>query len=576
MARHLLAALLSFGLALPAFAEDPPDTAAPETTPVPGGLQPDLRGELALSLHDAIAMGIENNLDVEIVRHDPLIAQQEHRIARGAHDPNLYGTFDYESRETPIASALQAGGRLVERETTGSAGLVGLIPKLGWTYDLAFTGRRITTTSSISELSPEYNSGITGSITMPILKGFLWGQAWTQVKISGLGSEIAQEQFRQQLMDVVRGIADAYWDLAAQKENRAVANKSLETSRALLGQTNAQYEVGVVSRVEVTESEAGVADREFRQIGADNRYLTAQDTLIDAVLGPYLTPSSSLKVIPTDKPEEYTTFELDREESARKAFEKRPELEIARRQVEQTQISLKFARNQRLPQLDLVGAYGYRGLAGATNPAEPIFGGVSQIQPVTEPAAINGVPGTLTTFQQVPVLDSQGKRIRQPVNVGRTFSSTDDDFFSADGAKAWTGGARFSIPLGNRAGRGGVDRAHLELRKARTFLRRLEQQIIIDVRKSVRDLRSAQLGIEAAERRRVAAQEQHRAEQIRLEHGESTPFDVLQREEDLVEAQSQKIGALQIYHSSVASLDRAQGTILEDRGVIIEEARPLR
>ncbi|MCP5058750.1 MAG: TolC family protein [bacterium] len=583
MARHLFAALLTFALALPAFAEDPPDAAVAEATPLPGGLQPDLRGELALSLTDAIAMGIENNLDVEIVRHDPMIAEQDHRIARGAHDPNLYGTFDYASRETPIASALQAGGRLVERETTGSGGLRGLLPKLGWTYDLGFTGRRITTTSSISELSPEYNSGITGSVTMPILKGFLWGQAWTQVKISGLGSEIAQEEFRQQLMDVVRGIENAYWDLAAQKENRAVANKSLETSRALLGQTNAQYEVGVVSRVEVTESEAGVADREFRQIGADNRYLTAQDDLIDAVLGPYLSPTSSLKIIPTDKPEEYTTFELDREESARKAFEKRPELEIARRQLEQTRISLKFARNQRLPQLDLVGSYGYQGLAGATNPAEPIFGGVTQPQVVTEPIPVSPLGGgapiavaNRTTVEQVPVLNAQGERVRQPTAASRTFSSADDDYFSADGAKQWTGGARLTIPLGNRAGRGGVDKAHLELRKARTFLRRLEQQIVIDVRKSVRDLRSAQLGIEAAERRRVAAQEQHRAEQIRLEHGESTPFDVLQREEDLVEAESQKIGALQIYHSSVASLDRAQGTILEDRGVIVEEARPLR
>ncbi|MCP3983824.1 MAG: TolC family protein [bacterium] len=571
MARHLLAALLTLGLALPALSEDPPEAVEAEVTTLPGGVQPDLRGELALSLHDAIAMGIENNLDVEIVRHDPLIAEQEHRIAHGIHDPSLYGTFDYASRETPVASALQASDRLVERETTGSGGVSGLIPKLGWTYDLGFTGRRITTTSSISELSPEYNSALTAKFTAPILKGFLWGQAWTQVKITGLGDEIAQQQFRQQLMDIVGGIENAYWDLAAQKENRTVANKSLETSRALLGQTNAQYEVGVVSRVEVTESEAGVADREFRQIGAENLYLTAQDTLIDSVLGPYLSPSSDLKIVPTDKPEAYTTFKLDREESARKAFEKRPELEIARRQLAQSRISLKFARNQRLPQLDLVGSYGYHGLAGGTNPTPPIFGGGDpQVATVTD----------LTTGSVVPVsvLDTtpQEQRVRQPVQVGRRFSSADDDYFSADGAKQWTGGARLTIPLGNRAGRGGVSKAELELRKARTSLRRLEQQIVIDVRKSVRNLQSAQLGIEAAERRQVAAEEQHRAEQIRLEHGESTPFDVLQREEDLVEAQSQKIGALQIYHSSVAGLDRAQGTILEDRGVVVEEALPLR
>ncbi|MAE94011.1 MAG: hypothetical protein CL910_05070 [Deltaproteobacteria bacterium] len=571
---------LAAGLALPALAEEPETPPEGSSAAVPGGTQPDLRGELALSLHDAIAMGIENNLDVEVVRHDPLIAEQDHRAARGAHDPNLYGSFKYESRETPTASALQSGA-LVERETTGAAGLTGLIPKLGWTYDLGFTGRRIQTTSSISELSPQYNSGIKGTLTMPILKGFLWGQAWTQVKLTGIGSHISQEQFRRQLMDTVQGIEQSYWALSAELQNRAVAVKSLETARALLSQTNAQYEVGVVSRVEVTEAEAGVADREFRNITADNRYENSEDTLIDQVLGPYLAPTSTLKIVPTDDPNQYVRFQLDPESSAEKAFKKRPELEIARRQVAQSRINAKFARNQRLPQLDVEAAYGFNGLAGKTNPTPPIFGGVTE--PAVEPIPLEGVDsvggsinGVANRPTEVPVLNDQGERVRAPANIGRTFSSADDDFFSADGAKTWSAGATLRIPFPNRTGRAGVTKADLEVRKARTQVRRLEQQIVIEVRKAVRNLKSAQLGIDAAERRRIAAKEQERAEQIRLEHGESTPFDVLQREEVLVEAQSQKIGALQVYHNSVAALNRAQGTILEDRGVVVDEARPLR
>ena len=107
-------------------------------------------------------------------------------------------------------------------------------------------------------------------------------------------------------------------------------------------------------------------------------------------------------------------------------------------------------------------------------------------------------------------------------------------------------------------------------------MRREEQDIVLEVRDAIRNLLSAQEGIEAAERRRIAAAEQFRAESIRLEHGESTPFDVLQREEDLVDAESQKIAALQIYRNSLAALDRAQGTILRDRNVIVEQARTLR
>ena len=97
-----------------------------------------------------------------------------------------------------------------------------------------------------------------------------------------------------------------------------------------------------------------------------------------------------------------------------------------------------------------------------------------------------------------------------------------------------------------------------------------------DVRDAVRNLASALQGIEAAERAVAASREQLRAEQIRLEHGESTPFDVLLREEDLVTAESQRITALRIYHGSVTALDRAQGTLLEDRGIVLEDALPLR
>ena len=69
-----------------------------------------------------------------------------------------------------------------------------------------------------------------------------------------------------------------------------------------------------------------------------------------------------------------------------------------------------------------------------------------------------------------------------------------------------------------------------------------------------------------------AAQEQLEAERARLENGESTPFEVLQRERDLVEAEQQKIVAQQTYHNSVTSLNRAQGTTLRVRNIAVEDA----
>jgi len=150
------------------------------------------------------------------------------------------------------------------------------------------------------------------------------------------------------------------------------------------------------------------------------------------------------------------------------------------------------------------------------------------------------------------------------------------DFFKSDGSDNYTVRGVFSIPIPNTAARKRVVRSQFDLRRSKTRRLRLEQNIILEVRAAARLLLASAQGIGAAERRRLAAEEQLRAERIRLEHGESTPFDVLQRETDFVEAESQKIAALQAYRSAEVGLERAQGTILDVRGIVVEDARELK
>lgn len=542
----LVSALL---FAAPGGAQDPP--VPPAAPPEPGTPPPTLHGSLALSLDDAIAMGIENNLDVEILRHQPLIREQDEIVAEGAYDPTLFSDFTYSSDEVPIASSLQASSELVQREVNGDAGLLGLIPSVGGSYRIGYTGDRLASTSSIQSLSPQYTANLAASLSLPVLRGLFWSEPWTAVKLSGVAYQQSLDEFRRDLTDIVLSIELAYWNLVAQEENLRAAQKSLDAANAVLEQTRVQYEVGVVSRVEVVEAEAGVAQREFNRIVAENLYRSAQDELIDRVLGPNLTAASRLEIQPTDRPERLHqfiggAFEFDAEESAQLAQENRPELAIRRKVIEQAQIGLQFARNQRLPQLDVVGGYGYTGLAGAESP---------------DRICLNPDPVT---------------GLCPPLVVPRDYSATDDDFLNENGSAQWYGGAVFSLPLPNRSARAGVSKAELELSRARTALRREEQQIILQVRDALRDLKDSAQGIEAAERRRVASEEQHRAETIRLEHGESTPFDVLLREEDLFDAELEKIRALQAYRNSLATLDRAQGTTLRSNNIALDDARRLR
>jgi len=524
------------GTSDPAASPPAPATAAPQRIDLP-------REPLRMTLREAIESGIEKGLALQVQRFSPLAAAEAERIALGAFDPVIGSNLGYESVQTPTASSLLRT-TIQERTTDGEAGVGGLLPLLGTTYDIGYAGQRLLTTSNLSTLSPELRSSLIGSVTQPLLRNFLWSEPWTAVKTSALQSSIAREGFRQSLMDVVRQIEDGYWALIALAEAQRVAEKSVATAKALLEQVQTQYEVGVVSRVEVTEAEAGLAAREFALIQARNTYLGAQDRFANLVLGTDFQAGSRFEIIPADDPGAAKPMPVDPELAVQKAFDTRPELAIARETAEQREVELKFAKNQRLPQFDVVGTYGYTGLNGSVNP-------------------------NCTNFRN-PGAPCES------IYSSRKFYSSSEQFFNSRGALQWSARGVFSIPIPNTSARAAVSRSEIELRRAFTDVKRAEQDIILDVRDSIRNLQSQYEGTLAAEQSRVAAEEQLRAERIRLEQGESTPFDVLQREEQLVSSERDQIEALYRYRSAATGLDRAQGTILDSHRIVVEEASALR
>lgn len=501
-------------------------------------------GVLRLSLSEAVRLAIQRSLDVQLLRFDPYIAEEDLGAAWGAYDPQIYGEGGFVNSETPTANQILGNVVLAERTYAAEGGLRGLIPWLGGSYQVGYAGSQVKTNSRIAVLSPEHRANFLATLQFPLLRGLFWSQEWTLVRAGRVGLDASHAQFASNLMDVVSSTENAYWALIAAQESTRVALKSLETARALLEQTQAQYEVGVVSRVEVVQAEAGVADREFVLIREQAIERNQQDALIDRVLGPYLEPDTRIQVALTDRPEELSVLEVSEVAATEHAMARRPELVAARKAIEGRQIEAKYANNQRLPQLDVVGTYGQSGLSGSTNPNCQNFG------------------------VSAPCTDVPGLR--------RDWIDADNVFFDERAADNYSVQGVLSIPLGNSAARHRYRRALFEMRRSETELKRLEQSIVSEIRRAARNLGSAVEGIEAAERAVVAAEEQLRAERVRLEYGESTPFDVLQREEDLVRAESQKILAQQAYHDSVTALDRAQGTILERHQIRVDDAETLR
>jgi outer membrane protein TolC len=564
---------LVLGVASPATADDadaaqaevdtPPAPAADDPVAPPSARTaagPTLRGELALSLEDALRMGLENNLDVEVVRYSPYIAYEDVEQAWGAYDPELFAEFAYQNIELENSFTLTGQALSKQKQWAGSGGFRGILPLVGSNYNLQYDSGQFETNSGVEALSPKYETSFNLRLAQPLLRNLIWNQPWFQVRTSRIVYDASLDQFRKDVMDVVQRIQNLYWNLIASEDQVRVAEKSLETATALLDQTKTQYEVGVVSRVEVVEAEAGVAQRDFELIRAENRYRNAQDDLIDAVLGTGLTADSTLQIQPTDRPDDYIPFAIDPEAAVAIAFDQRPEIALVDKEIEQRDISLRFAKNQRLPALDAIVSYGNQGLGGSENPDLSCTFGASRTECIAPPGNPNN-PVNQPGFQPIP---SSG------------WSNSYDRFLSSQAAEQFTAGALFSIPIPNTQARHRVSQAELELRRANSQKRRVEQSIILEIRTAIRNLSDSQKGIEAARRATVAAAEQLRAERIRLEYGESTPFDVLLRESDLVSAESEQINAFQVYRTSATGLDRAQGTILRNNNISIDAVRALR
>ncbi|MEM7413038.1 MAG: TolC family protein [Myxococcota bacterium] len=534
--RRSVALCLALALPLPGLAEEIEEAPVLEPGPATSAGGPLLHGKLELSLQDAIRMTLENNLNVQVERYSPIIAHLDEDVAWGAYDPTAFAEIGYNDQTTPNANALAGNTETRLRTTDGAGGFRGLLPWIGTEYEARYEGAKNSSNQAFASLSPEYTSGWNVSLTQPILRDLIWSQPWTQVQTNRILTKESTENFRRAVMDEIQSVEDAYWTLIANAEALRVAEKSKETAAALLDQTQTQYDVGVVSKVEVTEAEAGVAQRDVELIRALNTYRNQQDVLIDLVLGPNLSAESSLEIVPQDRPDDYTPYEIDVESAVSRAFQNRPEIIAALKAIERSEVQSAFARNQRLPELDGIFSVGQRGLSGQSSNRSFIPGGA--------------------------FAPDQGG-----------FRRSVDDY---EDSPVYSGRARFSIPFPNTSAKSTESIRDLEMRRARTQHRRLRQQIVIEVRQAARNLEASQEGIEAAKKARIAAAEQLRAEEIRLEYGESTPFDVLQREEDLVDREQAEIDAFRSYRVSVTALDRAQGTILRSRNIKIADVSPLR
>lgn len=552
-------------------------------------------GKLTLSLNDAVALALENNLDLAIARYNLDIADTDilrtkaggsvrgvnsgvvqgtpgggiggfgagapgagaggtsggvggagsgaggivqSTIGTGApvnsYDPQLNTQFQVEHGVFPVFNQVTSGVPALDQNTTTANFDYSQAFPTGTSLDLGIQNNRQTTNGRFTELVPVLNSGYRFTLTQRLLSGFGLGPNLRFLRIARNNREVTDIAFRDQVIATVTQIQNIYWDLVNAAENVKVKERSLSLAQKSLEDDKKQVELQAVAPIDVTRDEA-VVDTSNQDLIVAQTNLQLQELLMKNAITRNLSDPviASATVIPADS---IVVPENEPvvpiQDLIAEALSHRPELSEARIDMTNRQITRKAAKNALLPNLDLIAFYGGSGLAGVPNPLLP---GGSGGEPVT------GLSDALT----------------------RTFNGSSPDYAV---------GFSLSIPLRNRVALADQERSELEFGQAQLLLQQLENKVAIEVRNAQFALTQNRARVVAAKKGVEVAQKTLDIEQKKLALGASTSLQVLQVGRDLSVAQSTLVTALTDYAKSRVELQRSIGATLIDNGISIEDA----
>jgi len=559
-------------------------------------------GKLYISMNDAVALALENNLDIAIARYNLNIADTD--IWRSKAGAAILGVNSGVVQNTPGGGVGGLGTQVGSGQGgtsvaaggagTGTGGLVvstlgsgplitsfdpiltgtlqldhnSILPSstfnpasplntttgnfsyqqgFQWGTNLAvgFANTRQTVGNApFTTLSPQLNSSFNFRLTQHLLQGFGFAPNTRFIQIAKNNREISDVAFRLQITSTVDQIENMYWDLVFAYENVRVQQEQLAFAQKTLSDTQKQVQIGTLAPIEVVRAQSTVAtNQQTLTLALTNlqlQQLLMKNALSRTLVDPVLADA---EVIPT------STMELPAQEPViptqdlvNEALGHRPELGLARINLSNTDISNKAIRSSLLPTMDLFAYYGGQGLGGDQNPSNLC---VNQHPPIfgcsTNPAPSVGYSGTLNQL----------------------INSTAPD----KGA-----GITINIPLRNRAAQATQVRSEFEYRQAQLRIQQIENQIRIEVRNAQFGVQQNRASVASAQAALDLGHQSLDAEQKKYALGASTSTLVLQNEAAMTQAEVTLVSAKAAYEKAEVELDRAIGLLLDHAGIQIAEA----
>ena len=558
-------------------------------------------GKIYLSLSDAIALAIENNYDIAIARYDLDIADTDILRTKAGFaplgapsglvtgtlggsasilttgggpggttvgsggagsgvsgltlttagagpapqilDPNITGTLQWERARQPQSNTLFSGGKTA---LTTNTNLYTFGYNQGWvtgtSLQATLENQRITTDQPFTVYSPQLNSIFKATVTQHLLQGAgIWINKRFMYQAMN-DRRITDSSFRQQILYTVNQVETIYWGLVGAYEDVQAKQRALTQSTKLDEDTHKQLEIGTMAPLDVVQADSTVATDKQALTASQNTLNYQQQIIKQAIARNLNDPTlATAPVIPTDRitldqlPEETDQVE----NLVQSAFQNRPELEQAALTLRNDEITLKGARNQLLPALDIYGIYGSSAIGGSQNPNAINFSTGKPYPPGTFPGSGYG-----TVLQNL-------------------FNSSAPD-------KAV--GFSMTIPIRNRSAQAQQARSLMEYRQAELRLAQLYTQIRMQVVNAQFALTNDRAEVQSSLAARDYAQQSLDAEQKKLHLGASTTANVLQQERNLAVAENNLIAANAAFAKDRAGLYQVLATTLQHYGINLQDA----
>jgi len=561
-------------------------------------------GKLYISMNDAIALALENNLDIAIARYNLNIADTDvwrakagsstlgvnngvvqntpgggvgglgtqvgsgqggTSVAAGgagtgtgglvqstfgsgplitSFDPVLTGTLQFDRQEVNCSSPFCGSSQ------TTTTGNFAYTQGFQWGTNMAigFNNTRLASDNSFNSVTPALNSSFQFKLTQHLLQGFGFAPNTHFIQIAKNNREISDVAFRLQITTTVDQIENMYWDLVYAYENVRVQKEQVAFAQKTLSDNQKQVEIGTLAPIEVVRAQSTVASNQqtltLALTNLELQQLLMKNALSRTLVDPALADA---EVIPT------STMELPAQEPVvptqdlvNDALSHRPELAEQRINLSNTDISNKAIRSALLPSVDLFAYYGGAGLGGNPNP-----GYVCAQTPVfCEP----NVPHP--TYTAPPPVSYSG-------TLNQLINSTAPD-------KGL--GVSLNIPLRNRAAQAMQVRSEFEYRQAQLRIQQIENQVRIEVRSAQFGVQQNRASVASAQAAVDLARQSLNAEQKKYALGASTSTLVLQNQAAMTQAEVTLVSAKALYEKAEVELDRAVGLLLDHAGILIADA----